>query len=210
MATNGLCWFLYGLMIKEPPIWTANLFATIMGLLYSAAFIHRSGGLSPSSPSASFPISGSVPPPFVPFLRRSDLPYTPKVHVIAGSVISLIVILLASLKAKVPLAILSNLVCAVLFASPLSAVAGIVSRGVCKPGEIPLPFTMFQLGNCLLWSYYGFVGVGDPAVYIPNFFGTASATLQAAVVVKYQYMADKKRGSDEIVTNKKEQNSDFI
>ena len=175
MTVNGLLWFLYGLLIGAPPVWSSNLVALLMGCIYCVTFVWKSGGVHST------------------FFIRLNLPLTWRHHVIASAAIMSLGVLLFGVKSRLALALLANAVCFVLFTSPLSSIARIVKAGKCKRGEIPLPFAMFQMANCLLWSYYGTVAIGDPAVYLPNYFGCFCALAQMVTMIKYQETKGEER-----------------
>jgi hypothetical protein len=156
-----------------------------MGVTYCVVFVRKSGGFS--SPL---------------FLSRRDLPLTWRHHAFASASLMALGLLLFGVKTKVTLALLANAVCFVLFTSPLSSILRIVKAGTCKKGEIPLPFAMFQMGNCLLWAYYGTVGLRDPAVYLPNYFGCMCSFAQMVAVFKYQEKAGNEKAT--ALANKEE------
>ena len=87
----------------------------------------------------------------IPLRKRNDLPFTLTSQILTSSIIITVAFFLFinnDDNSITGLAVLSNIVCSVLFASPLSSIVRIFRKGVCLNGEIPLPFTACQFLNC--------------------------------------------------------------
>lgn len=57
-----------------------------------------------------------------------------------------------------------------------------------------LPMIALNLTNALLWLFYGFVAIGQPAVWAPNMVGAALSLLQISLIVVYRKSSSVDKG----------------
>jgi solute carrier family 50 protein (sugar transporter) len=94
-------------------------------------------------------------------------------------------------------------ICVLLFASPLSTVADVISTR--NAASIYAPLTGAQCTNCLMWTVYG-LAIGDVWVYGPNGTGLVLGLLQ--LVLKIVYPSVPARSTDNMPLFRKENFSD--
>lgn len=85
-----------------------------------------------------------------------------------------------------PAAMIGNiavLFCVAMFGSPLAALQTVLQTKSAK--SIPLPFTVATVVNCLLWSIYGWFGMKDVNIYLPNMLGLAFGLAQVALKLTF-------------------------
>merc|ERR1712157_221699 len=169
LIANAFSWNLYGIMKREPKVWSCNSIGLALGLWYFATFTKYCPTQAPTLPgSISQHITGCL------------------------SIISLVAliglspnILVQGDKNKKKLAtqkaanIIGNIavgICITLFASPLSALKTVLETK--SAVAIPLPFTIATLVNCFLWTTLGIFDMKDVNIYLPNVLGLICATLQ--------------------------------
>ncbi|GMH93484.1 hypothetical protein TrST_g8401 [Triparma strigata] len=186
MTVNATLWTLYGLLISSKPIYLCNSVGILMGLFYVATFVHKSGGLASSSSSKYLPVTSSALPKPLTILSRTDLPSTFSSQITVSLLLLTSGLLAFRLHNKTLIGVLANLICGVMFLSPLSSLFSIIKKKSCPRGSIPLPFTLVQGLNCFLWTVYGKIGLKDVTVWGPNFFGLWCALAQAAVKFRYE------------------------
>ena len=146
MAVNSVLWTLYGLSIKSKPIWSCNSIGIFLGLAYIGMFVSKSGGLS--SKSGYLPVSAA--PPSQTIFSRKDLPSNFQSHVVLSLLILSLGLHFFRTSFSSGIAIMANLVCAVMFMSPLSSLQKIIQQKRCPKGAIPLPFTATQVRECVV------------------------------------------------------------
>ena len=77
------------------------------------------------------------------------------------------------------LGICCNIIVIILFASPLSTIAKVVSTR--SSASLNRPFMAVQVLNCALWFTYGLM-IGDIYVWIPNAIGLLLGLIQLALI----------------------------
>jgi len=161
MISNGFVWVVYGLLKSEQKIWITNLAGVILGLYYSYEY-------SKYCPK-----------------NATNLPGTFSQHI--KTVLCIVTFTLVSTfslsreAATALVGIEGVFFCVVLFASPLSAMRAVIQTRSAK--SIPLPFTLFSLLNCTLWSIVGIFEMNDIMVYVPNLLGFFACVAQLALIV---------------------------
>ena len=73
--------------------------------------------------------------------------------------------------------------CITLFASPLAVLRDVILTKSAK--NIPLPFTLASVLNCLLWSIGGVVVMKDFNIYFPNLMGLLCGVVQLIMILLY-------------------------
>lgn len=77
------------------------------------------------------------------------------------------------------LGLYATAVCILLFASPLSTIASVISSK--DSGSILAPLTIAQVTNCLMWTVYGLLAAKDIFVWGPNGTGLILGLIQLAL-----------------------------
>lgn len=149
----------YGLLKKEPKVWSCNSFSFLLGIYYFASFVKHSPKFSPTLP-------GSV----------SQHVRTSVGVIVAGLAVAATQ---PTMKAASILGSAGVCICIALFASPLAALKTVFKT---KSAEsIPLPFAIAATANCFLWSVVGVLDMKDINIWLPNILGLACGLLQIAL-----------------------------
>ncbi|CAE8606495.1 unnamed protein product [Polarella glacialis] len=163
MASMGLVWTVYGLMIANPAVWTPNLCATFLGLYYSWVY------------------SRYCPP------GADWLPFRLPHHAL-GFVATAAVCLVASLclpteSALTVLGLTGNLMTVIMFGGPLASIRTVISEQSTR--SMALGFTCIINLNCNFWFFYAYFMMNDPFIYIQDGLGLVLTTLQLALFARY-------------------------
>ena len=163
MVANCFLWFTYGLLKKEIRVWGTNGIGLLLALFYFMKFARYAPLKSPTIP-------GSI---------RQHIQAT--AMVVAGT---FGIVYLSPITD--PAAVIGNiavLFCVAMFGSPLAALQTVLQTKSAK--SIPLPFTLATVLNCLLWSTYGYWGMKDVNIYVPNLLGLGFGLAQVALRVTF-------------------------
>lgn len=164
MIGNCFLWTTYGLLKKEPKLWSINSFGLVLGWAYFLSFIRH-------APTKSTTLPGSVNQHFqviLALLLATTLAATLLTdRKLAISLIGSVGVLLAILLA----------------ASPLAALKTVLTARSAQ--SIPLPFTLAALVNGFLWAGFGIFALGDINIYLPNVLGFLCALAQLALKIKF-------------------------
>jgi len=163
MATQGMVWTLYGMLVCNPAIWTPNFGAMLLGMWYCREYSR-----------------------YCP--KGADwLPYTQRHHAAGFAATALwclaVTLLLPSASAVTTLGLTGNVMTAVMFGGPLAAI-GTVVRERCTR-SLPLGFTMAVNVNCNLWFFYAYFMLDDPFIYVQDGVGLILTTVQMALFARY-------------------------
>mmetsp|Transcript_21155 Transcript_21155/g.50272 ORF Transcript_21155/g.50272 Transcript_21155/m.50272 type:complete len:353 (+) Transcript_21155:168-1226(+) len=178
MVASAFLWTVYGLVVQNPNIWTANGIGVVLGTLYMTQFIR------------------CLPKPPLSF-KSPTLPGSVKQHVattvaIMTSIIAILKLLPLTMGAryKTPVDVAQKVIGPIgialtvgMFASPLSAIRTVISTK--SAASIPLPFTLASLINCFCWTTAGVFKYNDPNIIIPNGLGLVCSMIQAALKIVY-------------------------
>jgi len=170
MLSNAFLWTTYGLLKREPKIWSCNVIGVFLGAYYCVNFVKN----LPKHKNASvFDVS------------TPTLPGSVRQHFQGVMAVIFGILLLAFAK---PFANTTNLIgnigviiCMVMFASPLSVIKVVLETKSAK--SIPLPFTLISCLNCFMWSMFGWFEMKDINVYLPNLMGLMSGLVQVALKI---------------------------
>jgi hypothetical protein len=99
------------------------------------------------------------------FLSESDKSFGESVFALSGNVLSM-----------------------VYYAAPLSTIQEVISNE--DSSSLYAPMLVANLANSLMWTIYGFYGIDDVFVYIPNAIGAALASLQLSLTLVYPNKAN--------------------
>ncbi len=164
MVANCFLWFTYGLLKHEIRVWGTNGIGLLFALFYFVKFAR-----------------------YAP-LKSSTLPGTIRQHVQANAAIVAGAFAIVHLSPLAdPASVIGNiavLFCVAMFASPLAALQTVLQTKSAK--SIPLPFTLATVLNCFLWSVYGWFGMKDVNIYVPNMLGLAFGFAQVGLKLSYQ------------------------
>jgi len=81
------------------------------------------------------------------------------------------------------LGVACNILVLILFASPLSTMAKVVTTK--SSASINRPFAVVQVINCALWVVYGVFAVKDKYVWIPNVIGFTLGVMQISLILLF-------------------------
>ena len=70
------------------------------------------------------------------------------------------------------------------YMAPLSTALRVISTK--DASSFHAPMIVLNLTNALLWLFYGFVAIGQPAVWAPNMVGTALSVFQLSLIFLYR------------------------
>lgn len=70
------------------------------------------------------------------------------------------------------------------YTAPLSTALRVISTK--DASSFYAPMIALNLTNALLWLFYGFVAIGQPAVWAPNMVGTALSVFQMSLIFIYR------------------------
>lgn len=162
-------------MKGEPKIWSCNAFGFVLALYYCFVFV-RNMGKGKSMDQKLLDIS------------TPTLPGSVRQHVQALAVVFAAISILAVLKPFGPYSetLIGNIgvtICVIMFASPLSIIKLVLEKKSAK--SIPLPFTILTTLNCFMWAVFGWFGMKDVNVYLPNLLGLASGIVQVGLKLLY-------------------------
>lgn len=153
MIANGFVWALYGHLARLPNVKWSNIIGIMLGSYY---FKEWTGAASAS-------VSGAI-----------------LYHKLA---ITWIVLINSFVAARLPRKVATDIVgkegvfvFVLLFASPLSALKGVIASK--SAAAIPLPFTVASTINCSLWSVVGLLLMNDFNIYFPSMLGLLCAMIQ--------------------------------
>ncbi|KAG7343031.1 sugar efflux transporter [Nitzschia inconspicua] len=175
MAGNTFIWAVYGLLKKEPKIWTCNVFGFMMAIYYCAIFI---GNLGKNKSQDQNLLDVST----------ATLPGSVRQHAqaVIGGILGIFFLAILKPFGQYSETFIGNIgvtICVIMFASPLSVIKVVLETKSAK--SIPLPFTVLTTINCFMWTVVGWFAMKDVNVYLPNGLGLASGIAQ--VVLKLVY-----------------------
>ena len=163
MVANCFLWLTYGLLKKEIRVWGTNGVGLLLALFYFMKFAR-----------------------YAP-LKSSTLPGAIKQHIQANAMVVAATFGIVYMSPfSDPASIIGNiavLFCVAMFGSPLAALQTVLQTKSAR--SIPLPFTVATVLNCLLWSVYGWWGMKDINIYLPNLLGLAFGLAQVALKLKF-------------------------
>ena len=85
-------------------------------------------------------------------------------------------------------ALSGNVLSMVYYAAPLSTIQEVISNE--DSSSLYAPMLVANLANSLLWTIYGFYGIDDVFVYVPNAIGAVLASLQLSLTIAYPNKAN--------------------
>merc|ERR1719273_95430 len=150
---------MYGILKREPKVWSCNFCSVLLGLYYFGSFVKY-------SPKKSSTLPGSI---------------AQHRQACAGAILASLAVTASLSRTKAASIVGSARVCLciALFASPLAALKTVFKT---KSAEsIPLPFAIFTTFNCLLWSILGVIDMKDVNIWLPNVLGLVCGVLQIAL-----------------------------
>lgn len=161
-VASAVVWTTYGILRKQPTIWSSNGIGLFLGLYYFLQFAKFGPKKSPALPgSIRQHVEGCV-------------------AISGGTVLGA----LAFPSAAPAVGILGVIMCIAMFASPLAALKTVLETKSAK--SIPLPFTLAAVANCFLWSVVGVFDMKDFNIIFPNLLGLASGLTQLALKILYR------------------------
>eukprot|EP00529_Nitzschia_sp_RCC80_P029978 CAMPEP_0113471572 /NCGR_PEP_ID=MMETSP0014_2-20120614/17046_1 /TAXON_ID=2857 /ORGANISM="Nitzschia sp." /LENGTH=309 /DNA_ID=CAMNT_0000364209 /DNA_START=555 /DNA_END=1484 /DNA_ORIENTATION=- /assembly_acc=CAM_ASM_000159 len=179
MVASAFLWTVYGLVVQNPNIWSANGIGVVLGTFYMTQFIR------------------CLPKPQLSFTSPT-LPGSVKQHV--GTTVAIMTSIIAILKLlpvvmggtyKTSMDVAQTVIGPIgialtvgMFASPLSAIKTVVTTK--SADSIPLPFTLASLINCFCWTTAGMFKYKDPNIIIPNGLGLLCSMIQAGLKIVYR------------------------
>lgn len=163
MASQGVVWIVYGVLLGNPAIWTPNLCAMVLGFYYWYVY-HRH-----CPPAANW------------------LPCGRKHHVAAflatATICSASAFLLPTASALIVLGLTGNVMTMAMFAGPLTALRTVVQDRSTR--AMPFGFTVAVNINCNLWFFYAYFFLDDPFIYLQDGVGLLLTTVQLALFARY-------------------------
>lgn len=163
MATQGVVWTVYGLLMQNPAIWTPNLCAAILGLYYWSVYMC-----------------------YCP-KDANWLPFTEKHHRVAFVATALLCIgaytFLEPTTAATVLGLTGNVMTLKMFGGPLAAMRTVIQEKSTQ--ALNLGFTCIVNLNCNLWFFYAYFMLNDPFIYMQDGLGLALTTIQLALFARY-------------------------
>lgn len=163
MAMAGMVWASYGLLSNVSGIWCPNLANTALGLCYCWTYCHY------CPPGADW------------------LPFTVRFHLgcLAATALTCacVATMLPSRIGKGFMGLAGNFGNVVLFSGPLAAIRTVMKEKSTQ--SLPLGFTCAVTANCVLWSYYGYVMLRDPQIYVSNMIGLVVAAFQLSLFAAF-------------------------
>ena len=164
MIGSAMVWTTYGILKGEARIWSANLFGLILGLYFFVSFTKHAPKASPTLPGTVLQHVQGIGALTLATLLVASMSSTPEV---ATSIIGTAGVVMVF----------------IMFASPLSVLKSVLEKKSAK--SIPLPFTLASLVNCALWSIFGWYGIHDVNIYLPNLLGLACTLAQLALKLHF-------------------------
>lgn len=148
---------------KEPSVWSANGFGSLLSIFYFIKFLKYAPKESPTLPGS----------------KRTHI----QVALAAAALLTAIAAALPNEKAAAWIGNIGVVVCILLFASPLVALKTVVQT---KSAEsIPLSFTLASIACCFFWSVVGLEKMHDWVIYVPNLLGLSFGLGQLALKLIY-------------------------
>eukprot|EP00928_Gymnodinium_smaydae_P073638 TRINITY_DN56801_c0_g1_i1.p1 TRINITY_DN56801_c0_g1~~TRINITY_DN56801_c0_g1_i1.p1 ORF type:complete len:332 (+),score=38.47 TRINITY_DN56801_c0_g1_i1:23-1018(+) len=163
MATQGMVWTTYGLLVGNPAIWSPNFCAMILGLHY-----------------------WSVYRKYCP--EKADwLPMQQKHHGVAfaftAALCALTSLAADPTTAVTVLGLTGNLMTLTMFGGPLAATRTVIQEQSTR--SMPFGFTCAVNLNCNLWFFYAYFMLNDPYIYVQDGIGLLLTTVQLALFARY-------------------------
>mmetsp|Transcript_79090 Transcript_79090/g.155171 ORF Transcript_79090/g.155171 Transcript_79090/m.155171 type:complete len:405 (+) Transcript_79090:59-1273(+) len=163
MASQGLVWTVYGILVSNPAIWTPNFCALVLGIHYWSVYNQ-----------------------YCP--KDADwLPLTQRLHRMIFSATALLcasaVFLLEIQSALILLGVAGNIMTLKMFGGPLAAIGTVVREKNTK--AMAFGFTCAININCNLWFFYAYCMLDDPYIYIQDGLGLALTTIQLMLFARY-------------------------
>lgn len=155
MAVTGFIWTAYGILQRQPAVWSANGLGFFLSLFYFIQFAR----FSPA--------------------KASTLPGSIQQHWNVGVFISVIALLATLAKNSKLVGLMCVAVCLSLYGSPLSAVKTVWSSK--SASSIPLPASLATTVTCFLWSVVAIFKLKDMTIIIPNIIGLLLGILQLSL-----------------------------
>mmetsp|Transcript_33741 Transcript_33741/g.49208 ORF Transcript_33741/g.49208 Transcript_33741/m.49208 type:complete len:300 (+) Transcript_33741:52-951(+) len=163
LISNAFIWALYGVLQKDPRLWSCNIAAVVLGVYYFTTFTRHSPSKSPTLP-------GSV---------------ARHLQVCLGIITAVSAIALR-LPTELAIRILGTtgvVICIGLFASPLAALKTVLKTKSAQ--SIPLPFAVATAINCFFWTTIGVLDMKDINIWLPNTLGFSCALAQVFLKIIY-------------------------
>ena len=156
-------WFTYGILKRDPRIWSCNACSVLLGLYYSTAYASRSPSSSSTLPGTLRGHFRTVAAAILLALGTATLlPPSRSLPVLGGAGVT---------------------ICVGLFASPLAAMGAVIRSRSAR--SIPLPFALASVANCTAWLVVGWWGMADVNVWLPNGLGLAFGLVQVGLRLRY-------------------------
>lgn len=156
-------WTTYGLLASVPGIWMANVSGVVMGTYYIYTFCR-----------------------YCP----KDADWLPGKQIHHKLACSSAVAFLATSAAVLPtetalfvLGMFGNLICVVMFSSPLAAIKTVLAEK--RTRCLPFAFSFVGFVNCGLWTLYGLAVLHDPFIWFSNLVGFVAAAMQMALFARF-------------------------
>lgn len=163
MATQGMVWCTYGLLLGNPAVWTPNFMAMVLGLYYCSVYAR-----------------------YCP--RGADwLPYSYRHHVggfVATALLCTGTFLAVPAASAAPvLGLTGNVMTLLMFGGPLAALRTVIRDKSTR--AMPFGFTVAVNLNCNMWFFYAYFMLADPFIFVQDFIGLLLTTVQLACFARY-------------------------
>ena len=158
MASQGMVWTAYGLLLNNPAVWTPNLCAAGLGMYYM--FVYNSHWQDPGHLLLSHI-----------FKVGSTMAFSALAYGLPQDV------------ALNLLGLTGNMMTLFMFGGPLAAIRTVVRERSTR--ALNLGFTCIVNLNCTLWFFYAYFMLDDPYIYLQDGIGIILATIQLALFARY-------------------------
>ena len=158
MASQGVVWTAYGMLLNNPAIWTPNLCAAGLGMYYM--LVYSSYWQNPGHLLVShiFKVASTL----AFSALACGLPHDWAMNL---------------------LGITGNMMTLFMFGGPLAAIRTVVRERNTR--ALNLGFTCIVYLNCTLWFFYAYFMLDDPYIYLQDGLGVFLATIQLGLFARY-------------------------
>jgi len=158
MASQGVVWTAYGLLLGNPAVWTPNLCAAGLGVYYM--FVYSKYWQNPGHLLVSHVVKVASTLAFSAL--ACGLPHDWAMNL---------------------LGITGNMMTLFMFGGPLAAMGTVVRERNTR--ALNLGFTCIVNLNCVLWFFYAYFMLNDPYIYLQDGLGILLATFQLGLFARY-------------------------
>ena len=158
MASQGVVWTAYGLLLENPAVWTPNLCAAGLGVYYM--FVYSKYWQNPGHLLVSHVVKVASTVAFSAL--ACGLPHDWAMNL---------------------LGITGNMMTLFMFGGPLAAIRTVVRERNTR--ALNLGFTCIVNLNCILWFFYAYFMLDDPYIYLQDGLGILLATFQLGLFARY-------------------------